>query len=312
VDDGSTDQTLRIARDFVADDRRFRLIRKANSGVADARNVGIAAASARLIAPLDADDVWHPTFLERMSAALEETGPAAAFAYANFRTIDAQGNVLVTLPAFDVAGSIVHQLVLHNFVGNGSGMMFWKSHAESVGGYDRRLQHQMRAQGCEDWLLQLRLAQRGKVIAVNAYLVGYRTVPGAMSSNRVRMLCSRLASLDLFAEDMQGVDYRVLRWARAAALLHLAWARLKPSAPAERRFRAAAADGMRALRAAPAAAIMTAANLAANKLTGASRRAAQRRDRPFATHGPEEAKQPWTLQKGGWALRRAAELDAAI
>lgn len=58
VDDGGSEDLSRLAS-------RVRLIRQSNGGVSVARNVGIAAATAPLIAFLDQDDVWLPGKLRR-------------------------------------------------------------------------------------------------------------------------------------------------------------------------------------------------------------------------------------------------------
>lgn len=70
VDDASRDDVAgALAR--AGSDPRIRLIRHAaNAGASAARNSGIAAARARFVAFLDADDGWHPTKLERQVAAV--------------------------------------------------------------------------------------------------------------------------------------------------------------------------------------------------------------------------------------------------
>src|SRR6478735_11425096 len=75
IDDGSLDEAPKIARRHAAADSRVRLISQANSGVAAARNRGIAEARGKLIAPIDADDLWASTKLERQIAMMAEGGP---------------------------------------------------------------------------------------------------------------------------------------------------------------------------------------------------------------------------------------------
>jgi glycosyltransferase involved in cell wall biosynthesis len=55
VDDGSTDDTGVVAR-TAGDD--IRIVTKSNGGAATARNAGVAASFADLVAFLDADDIW--------------------------------------------------------------------------------------------------------------------------------------------------------------------------------------------------------------------------------------------------------------
>jgi glycosyltransferase involved in cell wall biosynthesis len=55
VDDGSTDQTARIAVDFQAD---VHYVYQSNSGPASARNRGLTLAQGHFVAFLDADDLW--------------------------------------------------------------------------------------------------------------------------------------------------------------------------------------------------------------------------------------------------------------
>lgn len=57
VDDGSTDETLKVVHTFVP---AVQLISQSNKGVSAARNAGIGRATGNWIALLDSDDEWLP------------------------------------------------------------------------------------------------------------------------------------------------------------------------------------------------------------------------------------------------------------
>jgi len=68
VDDGSTEPETRRILDML-EYPKTRLIRRANGGLAAARNSGIAEAQGRYILPLDADDRIGPEYLGQAVAA---------------------------------------------------------------------------------------------------------------------------------------------------------------------------------------------------------------------------------------------------
>src|SRR4029453_14168742 len=59
VDEGSTDGTPPILSAPTQRDSRVQVIRGDHAGVAAARNRAIEAARGALLAPIDADDLWH-------------------------------------------------------------------------------------------------------------------------------------------------------------------------------------------------------------------------------------------------------------
>lgn len=69
VDDGSTDGTAAVAAGYA---QRIHYLWQPNAGEAAARNRGLNAAQAELIAFLDADDLWHPEKLARQVSRLCE------------------------------------------------------------------------------------------------------------------------------------------------------------------------------------------------------------------------------------------------
>lgn len=72
VDDGSLDATPRILS--AVKDPRLKVLRRENGGVSAARNAGIAAASADMIALLDSDDLWLPQKLARQLEFMSKEG----------------------------------------------------------------------------------------------------------------------------------------------------------------------------------------------------------------------------------------------
>lgn len=70
VDDGSEDDTARIARAFASDDPRFRVLRVGHGGIVEALNVGGELCRGELVARMDADDLMARRRLELQRAAL--------------------------------------------------------------------------------------------------------------------------------------------------------------------------------------------------------------------------------------------------
>lgn len=66
IDDGSTDSSEEIAKEYCQKDGRIRYIYQDNAGVIAARNNAIAASSGEYILPLDADDSISTVYLRRL------------------------------------------------------------------------------------------------------------------------------------------------------------------------------------------------------------------------------------------------------
>jgi glycosyltransferase involved in cell wall biosynthesis len=92
VDDGSTDNTAKIAEGFAQRKERVQLIRQENGGTARARNAGAVAISdnAEYALFLDHDDVLEPDALEKLLEALK-SAPEAVAAHGLARKVDANG-----------------------------------------------------------------------------------------------------------------------------------------------------------------------------------------------------------------------------
>lgn len=75
VDDGSSDSSTRIARDYAGrEPERIRYLEHpghANHGMSATRNLGVSQSRGELIAFLDSDDVWAPSKLREQVAILD-------------------------------------------------------------------------------------------------------------------------------------------------------------------------------------------------------------------------------------------------
>jgi glycosyltransferase involved in cell wall biosynthesis len=222
VDDGSTDDTAAIAEHYVNRDGRVRLLRQCNAGVGAARNAALAFARGKYIAPIDADDVWHPTKIAAQVAVMEAGGERLGFVYCWSQTIDLAGAITGVFPPCDASGSVVEALVFRNFLHNASVPLFRASALREVGGYVTRAE-QGGAQGCEDWELTVRVAERREVGVVREYLVGYREVIAGMSSGGKGMVGSYEHMITALRGRNPEIPARLLRW--SAGYFHLYIAR---------------------------------------------------------------------------------------
>ena len=73
VDDGSTDNSLNIAKSFVEDDSRFKLITSEHIGFPLAKNLGLDNCTGDYIIFLDSDDSASPYWLEVLYTILVDT-----------------------------------------------------------------------------------------------------------------------------------------------------------------------------------------------------------------------------------------------
>jgi glycosyltransferase involved in cell wall biosynthesis len=187
VDDGSVDSTAQIVERHAQADARVALIRHpTNKGVAAARNTAIAAAKSDLIAPIDADDLWHPLKIERQVAAMRQGGRKVGLIYTWSALLDAQSRVTALAGRYLFDGNVLTTLCEFNLVGNGSSPLMRADAVKQAGGYDSSLVR-LHAQGCEDWALYLAIAESFEFVAVPEYLTGYRSLPASMSTDASQM-----------------------------------------------------------------------------------------------------------------------------
>ncbi|SFC74111.1 Glycosyltransferase involved in cell wall bisynthesis [Zunongwangia mangrovi] len=71
VDDGSTDDSKKLADLWSERDSRFKVVSKKNGGLASARNLGISLAVTKYIMPLDSDDIIHKDLVTEFNKSIQ-------------------------------------------------------------------------------------------------------------------------------------------------------------------------------------------------------------------------------------------------
>jgi glycosyltransferase involved in cell wall biosynthesis len=186
VDDGSYDETLQIASGHAAVDQRLHLIRQRQGGVAAARNTGIARARGEVLAFVDADDLWAPDKVAKQIAALRAAGPRCAVVYNWYAMIDEKSRIIDRSYQPSDRGDVLVRMCYGNLIGNGSSALVTKAALLEAGGFDPTLRARG-AEGCEDFQLFFKIAERHQFALVPEYLTGYRRTPTNMSSDLLQM-----------------------------------------------------------------------------------------------------------------------------
>ena len=186
VDDASEDATVSVVEKHCREDARMRLVRlPERAGVAAARNAGIRSANGTFIAPLDADDIWHPDKIAYQVATMLAGGESIGMVYTWISRIDGEDNPLRGRKKHVfVEGDIVKFLLGSSFTGGGSTPLFRRKVLEFVGGYDERFFHD-KIQGGEDINLYLKVASHSLVAVAPMELVRYRETSESMSSDPI-------------------------------------------------------------------------------------------------------------------------------
>ncbi len=87
TDDGSTDNSISIIKNFIESDDRIKLFSIKNSGPAIARNNSIKRASGKYLAFIDSDDLWDVDFLKISQKKVERS---QGFVFSSYRRCDEQ------------------------------------------------------------------------------------------------------------------------------------------------------------------------------------------------------------------------------
>jgi glycosyltransferase involved in cell wall biosynthesis len=148
ADNGSTDQSIRVAKSYQDRLPRFRVVDASQRrGVAHVRNVGVSAATGEAMIFCDADDEVAPTFLAAMESALAEHDLVACRfegAKLNHSWI-ARGRARFVAQQTGLQRGHLHPSLAY---AGGGGLGAKKSVHESIGGFDESLLRQADSDYC--------------------------------------------------------------------------------------------------------------------------------------------------------------------
>lgn len=198
INDCSTDNTKAILAEF-KDPRIVFLNTPVNSGVAEARNIGIAKAQGKYIAFLDSDDLWVETKLEKQLDFLENGNDVVCSYYSTFScSLDKP----LSTRLFPL--NITYQdMLVSNKVGNLTGI--YNQH--KLGKFfQKKIGH-------EDYVMWLEIIKSaGQAKSVPEVLAFYRVSASSLSGNKFK---ASLWQWDIYRKHLQfGVLKSAYYWLR--------------------------------------------------------------------------------------------------
>jgi teichuronic acid biosynthesis glycosyltransferase TuaG len=182
VDDGSTDNTSAIVKEYVNTDERIKYIYQNNGKQAKARNKAIKNAKGDILAFLDSDDLWLPEKLEEAISILESTefNMVCTDAWVVYGEIVYDKTIRMNIEERDYEGiDAFHYFLISNRVCT-STVVLQRSVLDEIGGFD---ENQL-ITPAEDYDLWLRILYAGyKIRSVSSPLSIYRMHEASSTTN---------------------------------------------------------------------------------------------------------------------------------
>jgi len=181
VNDGSTDNTLKVALDFAQKDQRINVIDKENGGLSSARNAGIKHANGQWLLFLDADDYLLPFYFQFVSKELENLSTQSLLQY-GYQYVDEKSKKVIYNKNLNKASVSIIPTVFKGNIGPCHSILINSELVKNIGEFDESLK------SAEDWDFWIRAAKVGaKVNQIDQVLVAYRYSKDSMSRNAFRM-----------------------------------------------------------------------------------------------------------------------------
>lgn len=177
TDDCSTDNTVKIIKEYQKTDERIRLFElKENGGAGVARNNSIKEANGRFIAFCDSDDVWEKNKLRKQVTFMLKT--QCNLSFSSYDIVDESGNPKGGVKAL---GKVTYKIMLRN---NYIGCLTAVYDTQKIGKV-----YMPTIRKRQDWALWLKVLRKGKVAyGLEESLAVYRDRSNSISTNKLEML----------------------------------------------------------------------------------------------------------------------------
>ncbi|MEA5512660.1 glycosyltransferase family A protein [Nodularia sp. UHCC 0506] len=182
INDGSTDDTVAVIRQYQETDHRIHLIEQINQGVSTARNLGIAKSKGEIIAFLDADDQWLPDKLQQHLQQFQ-SHPQLGVSFAQVEILNQTGEPTGQVSSSRLINLKPEHLLSENPTTTTSNWVVCKEVFAQVGGFSPDMSYS------EDleWLLRVICTGVWEIAGINQVLTRYRTSSAGLSANLYRM-----------------------------------------------------------------------------------------------------------------------------
>ncbi len=222
VDDGSTDGSVTICDEYASRDARVKVIHQDNGGPSAARNAALDIMQGEYVAFIDADDVVHEKYLERLMQNLEIFG--ADISSVTFCRIPEQGKLSVA----DTSGAIatysaekaIRKILYQNQLENSAWGKVYKACLWDGIRFPSDIYY-------EDLAIFYKIYERAsKVVHETAMLYGYRQRPSSIMGNFTLKRADVLEVVDGFVEDIRRRHPSLLRAAldrKFSANMNILW-----------------------------------------------------------------------------------------
>ena len=210
IDDGSTDDSLKILKKETRKFKNCKIVSQKNKGSANATNVGINLAKMKYIKFLDADDVIlsNATFC---LLKLLEKNQESVLAYGLQRKVENIKSVYLE-EDFDCNNYHILQnpilLAMRNSMFNPSQFLARREFCQKVGGCDERVIYS------QEYSLTLRLSKLGAFIKLN-YPIAILPLnaPGQISEKKTNQIYRVSKALELFLKENKDLSFYVKLYA---------------------------------------------------------------------------------------------------